>query len=610
MWKFLLLTVLLSPSCLAYSDFEEAMRADEERGHFPMEGRGMDLYPFGHLGQAGSITIEQFVKELQKRKEAKKVHKDPVTKVLEQKKVVETPKSVVGNQNKNIKQSTPSKKGSNQSPSINATKKKPGQSPSSKRKTPKRPRRKPATNKRKKNVKQTTGPRKVSEKKQPVKTPLVKPDVKTPLVKPAFKVPVAAKPETKPSTNKKPLKKTKNKVAKQETAEDDDPFNFSNAQQHSDHHVHHHDHLEAHKHHHKHKESHAHEHAHSNDHVHNHKHTHNHVHNHIHKHNEAHEHAAEHTHTEKHTHKHLEYIDQGGWRRRDQDPYGMILEEPTELVLQEREGRDNPRGQVKTELQNFINSFKKAYSAGPERQTQAQDTAPEYEPLLEQDILPHSSDTFSEPTSDQRLNHRTDDGFSRNSEKAFFESSPTFSSIPGVSGVSPLENKSDYPVEVEEISYEEYLRLQKKGPTFEEALNDYSDYQAEHTYDDRFEDSYGPVDQVSYSSEEHVIAPGEFGDWVDMDLDLQYDLGPEYVDYQELERRDEDGEDLEDIADYEEYLDMLETEMRMKEMDPEVTDDKEPEPVAEDDSVDTETSGDTPDPAMADLYSLDYRNFV
>ena len=34
-------------------------------------------------------------------------------------------------------------------------------------------------------------------------------------------------------------------------------------------------------------------------------------------HNEAHEHTAEHAHTEKHTHKHLEYVDQGGWRRRE-----------------------------------------------------------------------------------------------------------------------------------------------------------------------------------------------------------------------------------------------------------------------------------------------------
>jgi len=588
------------------------MRADEESLYFPMQGRGMDMYPFEHLSQVGSITIEQFVKELQKRKEAKEAKKklkDPATKVLEKKKVNETPKAAVGNKNKKTRQFKPSKKEPNRPPSISVNENKPSQSPPLKRKTPKRPRRKPGNHKGEKNAKKITPPREVTEKKQQEKTPLLKPVVKTPVVKPDFKIPVAKQPERKPSTNKKPLKKTKNKVEKQETnEEDDDPFNFSNAVQHSDHHVHHHDHLEAHKHHHKHKESHAHEHAHSNDHVHNHKHTHNHVHNHIHKHNEAHEHAAEHTHTEKHTHKHLEYIDQG-WRRRDQDPY-MIMEEPTELVLQEREGRNNPRGQVKTELQNFINSFKKAYNVEAERREKTPEDIHEYKPFLEQDIVAHSPDTFSEPITDPQLDKTTDHNLIPNNEKALFDSSPTFASPSSVVGVSPLENASEYPVEVEEISYEEYLRLQKKGPTFEEELEDYTDY---HTnYGDRFENSYGPVDQVSYSSEEHVISPGEFGDWVDMDLDLQYDMGPQYVDYQELERSDEDGENPEDIADYEEYLDMLETEMRMdEEADEAVTDDKEPEPAAEEDTDDdTEISGDTPDPTVTDHYSLDYRNFV
>ena len=36
------------------------------------------------------------------------------------------------------------------------------------------------------------------------------------------------------------------------------------------------------------------------------------------RHNEQHEHDATHQHTEKHHHKHLELIDAGGWRRRDQ----------------------------------------------------------------------------------------------------------------------------------------------------------------------------------------------------------------------------------------------------------------------------------------------------
>ena len=33
------------------------------------------------------------------------------------------------------------------------------------------------------------------------------------------------------------------------------------------------------------------------------------------------------------------------------------------------------------------------------------------------------------------------------------------------------------------------------------------------------------------------MMPEYEGDWVDMDIDLQYDLGPEYLDYQELERK-------------------------------------------------------------------------
>ena len=46
-------------------------------------------------------------------------------------------------------------------------------------------------------------------------------------------------------------------------------------------------------------------------------------------HTEAHEHTVQHDHTEKHQHKHLEYIDAGGWRRRN-DEYGetMLEEEP------------------------------------------------------------------------------------------------------------------------------------------------------------------------------------------------------------------------------------------------------------------------------------------
>merc|ERR1711892_87192 len=39
----------------------------------------------------------------------------------------------------------------------------------------------------------------------------------------------------------------------------------------------------------------------------------------------------------------------------------------------------------------------------------------------------------------------------------------------------PADQKNKYPVEVEEISYEEYLELQKMGDTFEEPLEEYED---------------------------------------------------------------------------------------------------------------------------------------
>ena len=329
----------------------------------------------------------------------------------------------------------------------------------------------------------------------------------------------------------------KKKVVKQEVVEDDDPFNFggSNAQTHSDHHIHHHDHLEAHKHHHKHKESHAHEHAHSNDHVHNHKHTHNHVHNHVHKHNEAHEHTAEHAHTEKHTHKHLEYIDQGGWRRRDQgDTYedGIIVEEPQELVLQEREGRnDNPRLNVKHELQKFIQSYK-LYNSDSNLESPGVDSS-----------LAGVSTPYPAGESTIRFNQQAKQEADYAHHDTYEEADEATGSKPEAF-VSPLEHASPHPVEVEEISYEEYLRLQEKGPTFEEELDEYDDYQAAEGFQDGYDSygdsypSYGPVDQLGYGTEDdHVVMPEYEGDWVDMDIDLQYDLGPEYLDYQELERK-------------------------------------------------------------------------
>ena len=525
-----LLSIFLISQVVAYTDFLEAMQSQPERDEFYLEARqAEEIYPdtrlpFGSFASGGTITIEQFVKELKKRKEAKEA--------------IKKKKKALGNSGKKVGQQKTSdnRKEKNAKAAGGGEKKRPSTAPQKTRKSKpalKQPTTGKSQRKQKKNAKQAKASqkKKITSKK---KTPLLKPSSRPSKRKPVLKLPTPAK--TKPSTAKKPVPRTKKKVVKQEVIEDDDPFNFgsSNAQTHSDHHIHHHDHLEAHKHHHKHKESHAHEHAHSNDHVHNHKHTHNHVHNHIHKHNEAHEHTAEHAHTEKHTHKHLEYIDQGGWRRRDQGQTfedGIIVEEPQELVLQEREGRnDNPRLNVKHELQKFIQSYKAYNSDSVES------------PRVDTSLAGVSSPPYPAGESAIRFNQHAKQEADYAHHDIYEEADEAGGAKPEAF-VSPLEAASPHPVEVEEISYEEYLRLQEKGPTFEEELDEYDDYQPEGFQDgyDSYGDSYpsyGPVDQLGYGTEDdHVVMPEYEGDWVDMDIDLQYDLGPEYLDYQELERK-------------------------------------------------------------------------
>jgi len=558
-----LLALFCVSSAVPFTKFEDAMRP-RGRGDFfleALEGREAGYSDNGALAAGGGITIEQFVKELKKRKKAKEAQKKKKS-VTTNKKVTKTTK-VVGQQKKvanKKKQQRGGQKGKRPTASVPQKTKK--TKPARKKPTAGKSQRKPKVAKQVKSSKQGSKSKKVANKKKvPPKTPLLKPVVTTPSRKPALKIPSPAK--TKPSFQK-PVRKTKKKVVKQETPEDD-PFNFgsSNAQEHSDHHIHHHDHLEAHKHHHKHKESHAHDHAHANDHVHNHKHTHNHVHNHIHKHNEAHEHTAEHAHTEKHTHKHLEYIDQGSWRRRDQEQYGEELV-PQELLLQERQGRNDPRSSVKQELQKFIESYQAYSSPG--------------QPELLEPARAEPAQAQPYQATDAEYNHRLpeEEDYRLHRDATYKEEMQEPQAV-----VSPLEGKSPYPVEVEEISYDEYLKLQEMGPTFEEELGDYEDYQSEQSntfanypseqsgmfedypseqsnaFDDSFSSydmgEYGPMDQASYGTEEHVVMPEYEGDWVDMDMDLQYDLGPEYLDYQELERKSPapEGRALPDYVDFE-----------------------------------------------------------
>ena len=536
----LLTTTFLVTQAMAYTNFLEAMRSrPEEEGSFYLEARqAEEIYPtdtrmpFGSFANGGTITIEQFVKELKKRKAAKEAIKNKKKESLGNSGKKAGSQKTKGSRNKKNKK-TGGGGGEKRRPSPSAPQKTRKTKPSLKQPTTGKTQRK-----QKKNVKQANASqkKKITSKK---KTPLLKPSSRPAKRKPILKVPTPAKTK-KPSTAKKPATRPKKKVVKQEVSEeeDDDPFNFgsSNAQTHSAHHIHHHDHLEAHKHHHKHKESHAHKHAHSNDHVHNHKHTHNHVHNHVHKHNEAHEHTAEHAHTEKHTHKHLEYIDQGGWRRREDQGgayyggEGIIMEEPHELVLQEREGRnDNPRLNVKHELRKFIESYK-AHSSDSFK-------AARVDASLAGVSTPYSAAGESGVRFNQHSKQKAD-----YAHHDIYEEAGDLGAKKPEALVSPLEHASPHPVEVEEITYEEYLRLQEKGPTFEEELDEYEDYQTEgfqqdyDGYGDNYA-TYGPVDQLGHGSEkDQVMMPEYEGDWVDMDIDLQYDLGPEYLDYQELER--------------------------------------------------------------------------
>ena len=76
-----LLPIFLASQAVAYTDFLEAMQTEPERDEFYLEARqAEEIYPdtrlpFGSFANGGTITIEQFVKELKKRKEAKQAIK-------------------------------------------------------------------------------------------------------------------------------------------------------------------------------------------------------------------------------------------------------------------------------------------------------------------------------------------------------------------------------------------------------------------------------------------------------------------------------------------------------------------------------------------------------
>ena len=284
-----------------HENIDEVEHSDGEYKEFSHLNNFDDSYlPFGKLDDSkaskAKMTIQQFIDKLKEIKRRKQKNTRPVKTTKKQ-------------PEKNFKLKPELKNILKQNPKPKLTQ------PVKINKTPNK--------QKKKEVKPSLKDEKVVLKK-PKPSPVIKQETKSkqasiPIIgPPAVPSPAKIKPK-QPKFNFPKLKGTEKKKNPILDQEEDDFFRQGNADAHNEHHVHQHDHLHAHKAFHKHKQTHEHTHAHSNDHVHNHKHTHNHVHNHIHKHNEAHEHTAEHTHTEKHHHKHLEYIDAGGWKKRN-DP--------------------------------------------------------------------------------------------------------------------------------------------------------------------------------------------------------------------------------------------------------------------------------------------------
>jgi len=353
--------------------------------------------------------------------------------------------------------------------------------------------------------------------KQSQRQPVMKIPPKKIIVKPTEK----RNQEAQPSRKQKPFHKPKNDIINRKRG-DKDLFQIGSSDPHqqSDNHLHQHDHLEAHKHHHKHQDSHSHDHAHANDHVHNHKHTHNHVHNHIHKHNEAHEHSAEHTHTEKHQHKHLEYIDAGGWRRSDTNKEAMDFKEPVSLSLLSRENSENRVDVEDLEKQKLEKYIDVISTDRPFSDSVNSDPYKDYEPFEEyQEAIESPHMAYNDDTSIDTYDNR-ERGFDFNVREKFPENheiseekSPSSNEYfvtpyPSPTDMSkernklmdliPEDQKNKYPVEVEEITYEEYLELQKMGDTFEEPIDEYDE---DFDKESRFSNSLGSTDFNGYSDQ-------------------------------------------------------------------------------------------------------------
>ena len=177
-----------------------------------------DALPYENPEQLDSITIEQFVNELKRRKKAKEQKQENHVNSSLNKPPVDNPNK------KGKKDKTRSSK------------------PSKSKSVEQKQKRKPS--KKRRNQK----PREASNQKtkRPTSSKNEKKHEHTPSIK--------NKVKTKPSRKQKPFHKPK----KYDDEEDFFQIGNSDSHQHSDHHIHQHDHLEAHKHHHKHKASHSH----------------------------------------------------------------------------------------------------------------------------------------------------------------------------------------------------------------------------------------------------------------------------------------------------------------------------------------------------------------
>jgi len=439
---------------------------DNDDTHEPNEYYYDDTLPVDKLANVDTITIEQFVNELKRRKEAKKHQKQKGLTKGKSSSVKDT-KTSEKKENTNIKKVKPQKE---KRPRKQNSPSRPRQVKSQDQKQKQKRRPSKSGGIRQAGKSKATSPRKTKKKPERI---------------PSLKNKIEAKPSRKQKPFHKPKKDTRHKIRDEE---DEDPFLFGNSDshQHSDQHTHQHDHLEAHKHHHKHKASHSHSHDHSNDHEHNHKHTHNHEHNHIHKHNEAHEHSAEHTHTEKHHHKHLEYIDAGGWRKRNDDySQTMLEEEPSALYLESRGLKEsNPKDNVKSYLKKFVEFYK--FAASPEEDVKEMET---YNIQEENEAAVN----LEKPGSFDQLTHEKENA----GEIAFkhLDFDKEKSSVINQPEYNPYNQQEERVQDFHDLYYDE-LALRNTGDDYDE---DYRDYNTGEGV--RFANKYSDEDYSDYNDQ-------------------------------------------------------------------------------------------------------------